>query len=622
MKTAYVTFHVYNYGIGFTKNILGAFYSGQLGWDRIETEWLNQQKLENAFQNDKADKKIYFDKVYYLHVNQTTINKITSTRRMKKTDCLPRIDQDELMKNQYQQWVDVININPAKEINELKTEIDEINKLPDSFKAEMLQKYWRIIHYYNIEDQIYWLIRHSNSKEIYNSNRFESINLEDRFQLNDLHDYKKICTAFDQFLREFDIVNQYDKIIINISNVGYEVQVAWFTLAQAGRMNSQFHFISSYDNKDQDERFKDFRIQEVHKNILEQLSDQIKFNEPDTKSEKRNIAAEEFKIYLDKGFSILILGERGCGKTRLIQNNKNVGSKTFLSVSAAAFDDDSKLESELFGYEQGAFTGATKTKTGLFHTVNGGGILFIDELHAMTKRVQEKLMASLSTDNEGYFLFKRVGGKKIEKAKFTIVFASNKSLDELKYKYLLPDFFDRVVQYVVKIPPLREARDDIKLDWKNTWHHQKFSTRNPWPDDEKLVNWLGTLDFPGNWRDLQRIAIWYDAFLNFGIDAEEITGFKSALEYVKSKYQEICLRKSDSSSSYDFEFSTELTVTGQAEDYMKQIALWAKDMYGGSFKKAAGYLRKNIGDSIAEKTLYNWAHPENKAKKNAAEAHV
>ncbi|MBK7214697.1 MAG: hypothetical protein IPH88_15660 [Bacteroidales bacterium] len=84
MKTAYITFHVYNYGVGFTKNILGAFFAGKINPEKLHSGYLKQKELEeNSFRMEKPSGQHVFDKVYYLYVNQDTINKITSTRQMK-----------------------------------------------------------------------------------------------------------------------------------------------------------------------------------------------------------------------------------------------------------------------------------------------------------------------------------------------------------------------------------------------------------------------------------------------------------------------------------------------------------------------------------------------------------
>jgi transcriptional regulator with PAS, ATPase and Fis domain len=612
MRSAYITFHVYNYGVGFTKNILGAFYSGKLNPEKLDTEYLLQKDLEeNSFRLENPLNQHVFDKVYYLYVNQETIDKVTSTRQMKKTDCLSKIKIDDDIKSFYKDWEEIFGANENQNLgrNELKSEIESIRK---KGKPELINHYWKLIHYYNFDDQKDWFLNHANSRKVYNQENIEFVNLESNYGLNDLHDHRKIGKAIQSFLKENSFFEKFDDIIINISGIGYEIQVVWFALAQAGWFKEKVHFISTYDRKDQNKRFKDFRITEVSKSVLSEISDDVNIFDLEPVSPERKRAEIELKHFVNKGFSILIQGERGVGKSRLIQNNSHVKNEKFKQISAAAFDDDQKLEAELFGYVKGAFTGAGKDKEGLFHLVDGGGILFIDELHAMSKRVQEKLMFSISTNEKGEFTFMRVGGNKNEYAKFTLIVASNKSIDELKYKYLLPDFYDRIVQYVISIPSLNDSKSDRPNDWKATWIHQKFYETMKCPIEDDFMNWLASIELPGNWRDLQRIAIWYKSFIEFSPQHKKLIGFESALEYVKDQYRIIIERKDFKTHEYEFEFSDELSPFTQAENYQKQLALWAKDIIGqGSFKRAADFFNEK-GSYITEKTLYNWANPKNK----------
>ncbi|MBK7214699.1 MAG: sigma 54-interacting transcriptional regulator [Bacteroidales bacterium] len=263
----------------------------------------------------------------------------------------------------------------------------------------------------------------------------------------------------------------------------------------------------------------------------------------------------------------------------------------------------------MFGYAKGAFTGANNRKKDFFQMVNGGGILFIDELYAMSKRVQEKLMSSLSTMKKGVFKFIRVGGKVNEYAKFTLVVASNKSIDELKY-ILLPDFYDRVVQYVIRIPSLNETKADRVNDWKANWKHLMFDETMNCPMGKEFIEWLSNIELPGNWRDLQRIAIWYKSFKEFAPEHKKLLGFNSAFDYVKNQYRVIIERKDFNYNEYEFEFSDELTPFAQVENYQKQLALWAKEVIGkGSYKRAVDFFNQK-GSPITEKTLYNWANPK------------
>ena len=260
MSSAYITFHVYNYGIGFTKNILGAFYSGKLNPEKLDTRYLLQKDLEeNSFRLEKPSGQHVFDKVYYLFVKQETINKVTSTRQMKKTDCLSKIKTDDDINSSFKDWEKIIGADEDQILskNELKSEIELLRK---EGKSEIINQYWKLIHYYNFEDQKDWLLNHANSRKIYTQENIEFVNLESRYSLDDLHDHRKIGKAIQSFLKENSIVEKFDDIIINISGIGYEIQVVWFALAQAGWFSEKVHFISTYDRKDQNKRFKDFRF--------------------------------------------------------------------------------------------------------------------------------------------------------------------------------------------------------------------------------------------------------------------------------------------------------------------------------------------------------------------------
>jgi len=212
-------------------------------------------------------------------------------------------------------------------------------------------------------------------------------------------------------------------------------------------------------------------------------------------------------------FSILILGERGTGKTRHLTNYAESSGKKLVKANAASFSDDSLAESELFGYEKGSFTGASKKKDGLF-TEAHGGILFIDEVHNLSKRVQQKLMTALQTagsgEHKGKFSFRRLGSTKVEYVEFRPVFASNLSLGDLRAA-LLPDFYDRISQFVVEFPSLRTSGLDIYTEFSAVWKNMKFKASNKAsnevPNVKELKKWLKNAPLDGNYRALEILAI-------------------------------------------------------------------------------------------------------------------
>ncbi len=213
MKSCYISFHIHNFGIGFTKNILGAFYQSLVKVTEPDSKkkYVQQTRLENAFSG--RDKGFVFDKVYYLHVQQETINKVTSTRAYKEQDkersCIDAIKHDDQMRDTRGHWIELLkySANQTKSDisqNELAIEIDYINQnfRPD-IKDDIMNEYWRLIHYYNIEDQKLWLYNYANSREIYDEKRFNFINLQELtgLTLDDLHDHQKIANAIHYVLK-------------------------------------------------------------------------------------------------------------------------------------------------------------------------------------------------------------------------------------------------------------------------------------------------------------------------------------------------------------------------------------------------------------------------------------
>ena len=157
---------------------------------------------------------------------------------------------------------------------------------------------------------------------------------------------------------------------------------------------------------------------------------------------------------------VLIVGERGTGKELIAERVHFLSARageTFLKMNCAAIAD-ALLESELFGHEAGAFTGATRTHRGRFERAHGG-TLFLDELATTSALVQEKLLRIIE-----YGEFERVGGSKTLVVDVRLIAATNQDLPRLaragKFRH---DLLDRLAFDVITLPPLRERRDDILL---------------------------------------------------------------------------------------------------------------------------------------------------------------
>jgi two-component system NtrC family response regulator len=156
--------------------------------------------------------------------------------------------------------------------------------------------------------------------------------------------------------------------------------------------------------------------------------------------------------------SVLLLGESGVGKeefAKFIHENSNRSSAPFVAINMSAIPEN-LVESELFGYEKGAFTDATNQKIGLFESANGG-TLFLDEIAEMPYHLQAKLLRVLQ-EKEMF----RLGGTKPIKLDIRIISATNKNLkDFINEGKFREDLFYRLNTIPLEIPPLRERKDDI-----------------------------------------------------------------------------------------------------------------------------------------------------------------
>lgn len=202
--------------------------------------------------------------------------------------------------------------------------------------------------------------------------------------------------------------------------------------------------------------------------------------------------------------TVLIRGESGVGKeiaARMIFSLSHRRDKPFVKVNCAAIPND-LLESELFGYEAGAFTGAQRSKPGKFELANGG-TLFLDEIGEMHPALQAKLLHVLQ-DGE----FARLGAKRDTAVDVRVLCATNKLLEQRVTEGLFrEDLFYRINVVTVHIPPLRERRNEISM----FIHHfiEKYSgvyERSVAPFDKETMQALIHYPWPGNIRELENLC--------------------------------------------------------------------------------------------------------------------
>jgi len=208
---------------------------------------------------------------------------------------------------------------------------------------------------------------------------------------------------------------------------------------------------------------------------------------------------------------VLIWGETGVGKEIVADFIHHVGTrsdKPFIAINCASIPDE-LLEAELFGYEEGSFTGAKRSgRQGLLEEAHGG-TLFLDEIGELPMKMQSKLLRFLQ---EGKF--KKIGGNKTQAVDVRILCATNLTVDQLmNSKHFRQDLFYRIAVIPIFIPPLRDRPEDILPLIRHFIQifNAKYKTDIKTP--AKLINRLCTYEWPGNVRELknviERMAIVY-----------------------------------------------------------------------------------------------------------------
>jgi transcriptional regulator, propionate catabolism operon regulatory protein len=218
------------------------------------------------------------------------------------------------------------------------------------------------------------------------------------------------------------------------------------------------------------------------------------------------IAAKELASrFAETEASVLITGESGTGKELFAQGIHLASQRAlgpFLAVNCAALPE-SLLESELFGYEEGAFTGARKGgKTGLFELAHGG-TLFLDEIGEMPLRIQSLLLRVLQEKT-----VRRVGGERIIPVDVRIIAATNRDLEEeIDVKQFRADLYYRLNVLTLELPPLRQRLEDIPAVVETVVQqlNEKRKTKIIKIDEELYEIFTG-YDWPGNIRELRNVV--------------------------------------------------------------------------------------------------------------------
>lgn len=286
---------------------------------------------------------------------------------------------------------------------------------------------------------------------------------------------------------------------------------------------------------------------------------------------------------------VLITGETGTGKSVLakyIHENSPRSKKKFVELNCAAIPE-SLIESELFGYETGAFTGAQKGgKPGLFEAADGG-TLFLDEIGDMPLQLQPKLLHALQNKT-----ITRVGGTRQIPVNVRIITATNKNLENLVKEGLFRnDLYYRINIVPISIPPLRERKSDITplinsfVDRFNKHYNQSAAI------DDGAMKLLNLYKWPGNIRELENmierllvtnksgiitewdlpnnIRIMTDSDDDSGIHVSKLMPLKDALETVEGELVRMAFK--DGASTYDVARKLKISQSGASRKYLKYV---------------------------------------------------
>ncbi len=277
------------------------------------------------------------------------------------------------------------------------------------------------------------------------------------------------------------------------------------------------------------------------------------------------------KISSDPDVTVMIYGESGTGKELVAQNihlyserNKN----GFVAINCAAIPDD-LLESELFGYVKGAFTGANKDKTGFFELADKGTI-FLDEVGEMSPAMQAKLLRVLQNHE-----IQRLGSTKTIKVDVRVIGASNKKLDELvKEGKFREDLYYRLNITEIQVPPLRKRNGDLPLliefFIRKTKSDIKFS--------KQALELLKKYSWPGNVRELENLIRMLAVTLE-----ERIVGISNLPDKILNETEYSTDNWNEYYSLNDFQTALHKAVT----EFEKKYLLFHLNKNGNNISKTA-----------------------------------
>lgn len=611
MNTTFITWYDSTYGLGFVKNILAAFYLGHCKTrkgTKINKKQVEQVKLEEAFDETPGGKPFPFSQVYVLHVSDEVQYRISSRKDKSTLNFIQsEIEQHFTTTDLDEKWRSIYEKGLS-----LKDELAFIRQNFPEDAETMVQQLWRRINYYPFQDQWYWLTEISNLKHYRESFLLEKVDVTLRGDkpVTHLRNLPEVASAMTNWMTHFNEQTPDSRCFINVSQGNKELITAWYLLNERNYLPEDTIFFQSVLDKEHypaEYRFRPIDFHTVDKDIFQTLPTPRIYEK--ARSPKRKAAQLMLPEYIKLGFAIHITGPRGTGKTKLMEDYsgrlvsgtgktrlmEDYSGKSVESVPCELLNDET--------YYRDSFLGKKGTP-GLLKKANNR-ILFLDDLHMLDKKRQLQLLTVLATDEKNQLKNYEVAPT----TKITLVTASNYPLTELK-QILHADFYDRVIQLVIDIPSLADAHEDRKNDWETMWRHLQFDKHTespkPCPESHELIRWLKSLDLPGNFRDLQRIAISYKAWIDFPTDLKKYyPEIKSALEFAKQEYEK---QLSLNQASEYHPFNQHTSLKEMKSNFHRSLAEWANKEFKSDQKAAEHFQSLDKDEKINRARLSDWRH--------------
>ncbi len=285
---------------------------------------------------------------------------------------------------------------------------------------------------------------------------------------------------------------------------------------------------------------KPIKLKDIRRIVKEALTKQVSDNKSGGKYNAIIGSSDKIKQCLNLALKlsnsespILVTGESGTGKELIvdfIHYNSVRKNKNLIKINCAAIPSE-LLESELFGYEKGAFTGANTSKPGKIEEANGG-TLFLDEICEMDLKLQAKLLRILESKS-----YERLGSNLTLKSDFRIICATNKDVErEVKEGRFRKDLYYRINTFTIELPPLRERKEDtpqLVYHFINMFKEEYLTISNK--ISEEVISTLLKYEWPGNIRELKNVV---ERMISVATD--EIIGLEDVPKQILDKLSDEC----------------------------------------------------------------------------------